>query len=262
MNGNRYSPYFSTQSKSSNETESPRTEPISNQYPNGNSTSIKSPKKKQQQSKEERKAYEEKRLRSPDKRFGGLTEEQVKKLLLPDRLADNLDVLFIGINPGLMSAYKGHHYCSANNHFWPLLHESGLIGEPLIYSEDEKCLLYGIGLTNMVARTTRSAAELSRNEIKEGREASLKMIKNSNPLVVCFNGKGIYEIFADKKRCTVGLQEDIGNSAVYVMPSTSGLVAQYPRKADKLIFFQELKKLRDERKARRLEPPKEDVISH
>ena len=44
----------------------------------------------------------------------------------------------------------------------PLLFESGLIGEQLSYSEDEKCLLYGIGLTNMVARTTRSAAELSR----------------------------------------------------------------------------------------------------
>ena len=59
---------------------------------------MKSPKKsphKQQQTKEERKAYEEKRLRTPDKRFGGLTEEQVKQLLLPDRLADNLDILFV-----------------------------------------------------------------------------------------------------------------------------------------------------------------------
>ena len=56
-----------------------------------------SPKKKkpQQQTKEERKAYEEKRLRTPDKRFGGLTEEEIKLLLLPDRLADNLDILFV-----------------------------------------------------------------------------------------------------------------------------------------------------------------------
>ena len=60
----------------------------------------KSPKKspqKHKQSKEERQAYEEKRLRTPDKRFGGLTEEQVRELFLPDRLADNLDVLFVSL---------------------------------------------------------------------------------------------------------------------------------------------------------------------
>jgi len=247
MATNRFSPYFSN----TNTLVTPEKTPNSVACKQQKAKSPKKSPQKQKQTKEERKAYEEKRLRTPDKRFGGLTEEQVKELFLPDRLADNLDVLFIGINPGLVSAYKGHHYCGANNHFWPLLFESGLIGEQLSYSEDEKCLLYGIGLTNMVARTTRSAAELSRKEIKDGRENSLKMIDNLKPLVVCFNGKGIYEIFSDKKKCTVGRQEDIGNTAVYVMPSTSGLVAQYPRKQDKLVFFQQLKELRDERKSLR-----------
>jgi len=199
-------------------------------------------------SKEEKKAYEEKRMRTPDKRFGGLTEEDVKKLVLPDHLAANLDILFIGINPGLMSAYKGHHYCGANNHFWPLLYDSGLIGEPLTYAEDRKCLDYGIGLTNIVARTTRSAAELSREEIKAGVDSCMNMINDLKPLVVCFNGKGIYEIFSDQKKCNIGRQQNIGNTAVYVMPSTSGLVAQYPRKQDKLVFFEQLKALRDEQK--------------
>ena len=26
-------------------------------------------------------------------------------------------LLQVGINPGLMAAYKGHHYAGANNHF-------------------------------------------------------------------------------------------------------------------------------------------------
>ena len=56
---------------------------------------------------------------------------------------------------------------------------------------------------------------------------------------------GIYEVFSGIKKCTIGQQTNIGNTAVYVMPSTSGLVAQYPSRKDKLIFFNELKQLRD-----------------
>jgi len=189
----------------------------------------------------------EERLRRPDKKFGGLTEEDVKKLLLPDHLAENLDILFVGINPGLVSAYKGHHYCNPNNHFWPLLFDSGLIPEKLTYQSDFRCLEYGIGMTNIVARTTRNAAELSKKEIAAGKVSLMELIKRLKPLVLCFNGKGIYEIFSGGK-CNVGRQVDIHGTAVYVMPSTSGLVAQYPSKKDKLIFFSELKSLRDEMK--------------
>jgi len=150
-----------------------------------------------------------------------------------------------GINPGLVSAYKGHHYCNPTNHFWPLLYESGLISEGLTYENDFRCLEFGIGMTNIVARTTRSAAELSKKEIADGKEATLQMIARLKPLVVCFNGKGIYEIFSGGK-CVVGRQQEINNTAVYVMPSTSGLVAQYPSRKDKLVFFNELKQLRDD----------------
>jgi len=201
-------------------------------------TPTKGKKKKNAVSKEER-------LRTPDKKFGGLTEEDVKKLLLPDHLAPNLDIIFVGINPGLVSAYKGHHYCNPTNHFWPLLYESGLISERLTFESDYRCLEFGIGMTNIVARTTRSAAELSKKEIADGKDAMVEMIARLKPLVVCFNGKGIYEVFSGIKKCAIGQQTNIGNTVVYVMPSTSGLVAQYPSRKDKLIFFNELKKLRD-----------------
>jgi len=138
--------------------------------------------KKAKSAKAKKSLSKEERLRTPDKKFGGLTEEEVKKLLLPDHLAPNLDIIFVGINPGLVSAYKGHHYCNPTNHFWPLLYESG-----------------------------------------------------------------IYEIFSGGK-CVVGRQPDINNTAVYVMPSTSGLVAQYPSRKDKLVFFNELRQLRDDMK--------------
>ena len=74
-----------------------------------------------------------KKTKALDSRFGGMTEEEVMKLLLPDHMQPGLDIIFvclpacflnlyasflqIGINPGLYSAYLGHHYCNANNHF-------------------------------------------------------------------------------------------------------------------------------------------------
>ncbi|KAK3736433.1 hypothetical protein QZH41_014487 [Actinostola sp. cb2023] len=62
-------------------------------------------------------ASKTKSVKKRTKKYGDMTEEDVMKLLLPDRVDYNLDILFIGINPGLTSAYKGHHYAGPNNHF-------------------------------------------------------------------------------------------------------------------------------------------------
>jgi len=251
---NRFSPYFNPVQSRNSDLTSPQKPCQADDGLLTHQTPVKSapstPKRKKSTPNKDR-------LRTPDKKFGGLTEEDVQKLLLPDHLADNLDIIFVGINPGLVSAYKGHHYCGNNNHFWPLLYDSGLIKEKLTYELDFKCLQYGIGMTNIIARTTRSAAELTRSEIKAGKTECIAMIERLKPLVICFNGKGIYEIFSGKK-CQVGRQENIGDVAVYVMPSTSGLVAQYPRKEDKLIFFQQLKELRDQLKATKMMTSSDD----
>eukprot|EP00794_Sanderia_malayensis_P006086 gene6086-6789_t len=178
-------------------------------------------------------------------RFNGLSEEDVLQKKLPDHLCKDLNILFVGINPGLMSAFKGHHYSGHNNHFWPCLYESGLVPVQLTYQEDFKCLEYKIGMTNIVERTTRAASDLSKIEIKDGIAEMMRKIKETNPRIVCFNGKGIYETFS-KKKCKVGLQDDVfreTSSLIYVMPSTSGRTMSYPRKADKLVFFKELKDL-------------------
>ncbi|XP_022784607.1 G/T mismatch-specific thymine DNA glycosylase-like [Stylophora pistillata] len=126
------------------------------------------------------------------KRFGEMSEEDVLKLKLPEHLDYNLDILFVGINPGLMAAYKGHHYAGANNHFWPCLYESGLVPERLTYLDDVRCPSYGIGLTNMVERTTRGSADLSRQEMRDGKGELIRKVELYKPLIVCFNGKGWY----------------------------------------------------------------------
>src|SRR3990172_5648405 len=87
---------------------------------------------------------------------------------LPDELRPGLDLVFVGINPGIASATHGHHYAGPGNHFWPLLYEAGLVLERLTCDDDARLPDYGIGLTNLVDRPSRGIADLSREEMETG----------------------------------------------------------------------------------------------
>jgi thymine-DNA glycosylase len=168
---------------------------------------------------------------------------------LPDYLRPQLDLVFVGINPGLKSAERGHHYAGPGNHFWPLLYESGLVGEPIGWADDARTLEWGIGLTNMVDRASASVSDLSPDELRAGAAPLRAKIERYAPRVVCFNGKRIYEVFAGRP-CAFGLQpERIGEAVVFAMPSTSARTASYQR-ADKLRFFEELQTIVDQARAR------------
>jgi TDG/mug DNA glycosylase family protein len=161
---------------------------------------------------------------------------------LPDYLREGLALVFVGINPGRRSAATGHHYAGPGNHFWPLLFESGMVSEPLTYEDDARVLEWNIGLTNMVARSSPSLSDLSLGELREGARLLRRKLLKYRPRVVCFNGKRIYEVFAGHP-CGFGLQpERLGDSLVYVMPSTSARTAAY-QKSDKLAFFIALRRL-------------------
>jgi TDG/mug DNA glycosylase family protein len=161
---------------------------------------------------------------------------------LRDYLREGLDLVIVGINPGTRSWATGHHYAGPGNHFWPLLHESGLVSEPLTYVDDARVLEWDIGLTNMVERASPSVTDLSLDELRAGARALERKLVKYRPRVVCFNGKRIYEVYSGRP-CTFGAQQDrIGKAAVFVMPSTSARTASYQR-ADKLRFFVELRRL-------------------
>ncbi|KAJ8707557.1 hypothetical protein PYW08_010809 [Mythimna loreyi] len=181
-------------------------------------------------------------------RFNGMSEEEVSRRTLPDHLAENLDIIIIGINPGLFAAYKGHHYAGPGNHFWKCLYLSGLTREQMSADEDYKLLNFGIGFTNMVARPTKGSADLTRREIKEGSAILLEKLQSYRPKVAVFNGKLIYEVFSGKKDFCFGKQPDTiagTNTYMWVMPSSSARCAQLPRAADKVPFYAALKKFRD-----------------
>ncbi|ANU11873.1 uracil-DNA glycosylase [Planococcus antarcticus DSM 14505] len=143
-----------------------------------------------------------------------------------DHLQDNLKILFVGFNPSIRSSETGFHYANPNNRFWKILYEAGLTPRKYRPEENSGLLALGFGLTNIVARPTKEAAEISKAEYTEGAELLEKKIRQFRPKAVCFVGKGVYQQFSKKKTISWGLQQDpvISGIVEYVAPSSSGLV--------------------------------------
>ena len=163
---------------------------------------------------------------------------------LPDYLQPGLRLVFVGFNPGMRSAAVGHYYAGPGNLFWPLLYETGLLPEPLTYAEDHRILEFGIGLTDLVQRPTRSSAELSLAEARAGVPQLQAKLATYAPRVVCFNGKGVYAWYSNRP-VALGLQDEtIGTAHVFVVPSTSARNGRWQR-AEKAVHFQALRQFVD-----------------
>jgi TDG/mug DNA glycosylase family protein len=150
---------------------------------------------------------------------------QPPELTLPDLLAPGLDLIFVGINPSIYSAERGQYFARPSNRFWACLNQSGLVPEPLGPADGARLLEFGIGLTDIVKRATHDAAEVSPAEFAAGREILRQKLLDAAPSAVCFVGKLAYAHFSGRRAFPFGRQpEPIGRAAVFVMPSTSGLV--------------------------------------
>jgi double-stranded uracil-DNA glycosylase len=147
---------------------------------------------------------------------------------VPDVVAPGLDVLFCGINPSLTSAARRHHFARPGNRFWPALHLAGLTPRRLTPDEDRELLRYGLGVTNVVARPTRTAAELSAAELRAGARALTALVERERPRVLAVLGVTAWRIAFDRPRAVLGLQpETVGGAATWVVPNPSGLNAHY-----------------------------------
>ncbi|HYW31016.1 MAG TPA: G/U mismatch-specific DNA glycosylase [Gemmatimonas sp.] len=162
-------------------------------------------------------------------------------LTVPDSIAPGLDVLFCGINPGLYTAATGNHFGRPGNRFWPALHQSGFTPRLFAPWEGKELLALGMGITNMVERTTATAAELSPEEYVEGGKRLTRVVTAHAPRVVAFLGIGAYRSAFARKKAALGLQaETIGQSALWVLPSPSGLNAHHGLD-DLVVLFRELR---------------------
>lgn len=164
---------------------------------------------------------------------------------LPEYLPDRPRILFVGINPGMRSAALGHHYAGPGNRFWDLVSASGLVPEPLTFTDDHRMPEWGYGLTNVVARETPGVADLSAAELREGARALLATIARTEPAIVAPVGITVWRAILDaldvprarSLRIRHGLQpRRLGDARVFVLPNPSGRNAHLDRKGMLRIF--------------------------
>lgn len=140
---------------------------------------------------------------------------------LPDYLRKGMKLVIVGCNPSESSVRVGHYYAGRTNQFWPVLYKGGVVPEPFDYHDDKRVIEFGIGLTDLVKRPTRTTTELTREDFAEGRIVLSQRLGEFTPHVIAFNGKLAYEQFAQRK-CKFGLQKELLYGArVYVLPETN-----------------------------------------
>ncbi|MFJ7422219.1 G/U mismatch-specific DNA glycosylase [Streptomyces uncialis] len=161
-------------------------------------------------------------------RFTPAELEAARDRLVDDVVADGLRVLFCGINPGLMTAATGHHFARPGNRFWPVLHRSGFTPRQLRPDEQDELLVHGLGITNVVARATARADELSAEEYHEGGRLLAAKAARLRPVWLAVVGVTAYRAAFGERRAVIGPQETlIGGSRVWVLPNPSGLNAHW-----------------------------------
>jgi len=152
----------------------------------------------------------------------------VRRAKVPDVIGPDLRVLFCGINPGRWSGAVGHHFAHPGNRFWKALHLAGFTDEVVSPREERSLLACGVGVTNLVARTTAAAADLNPEELRRGMAVLERKVRRFRPRVVAVLGLGAYRTAFGHPGAGVGCQpERLGPAALWVLPNPSGLQAHY-----------------------------------
>jgi TDG/mug DNA glycosylase family protein len=148
---------------------------------------------------------------------------------VPDLVRPGLSVLFCGINPGVLSGQLGQHFARPGNRFWKVLHGAGFTDRLLEPSEQGALLDFGVGITNLVARPSKGASDLSAAELRSGAVELAAKAAVLRPQWVAVVGVQAYRVAFGRPRARVGRQDQtIGaGSGLWVLPNPSGLQARY-----------------------------------
>jgi TDG/mug DNA glycosylase family protein len=161
---------------------------------------------------------------------------------LPDLLRGGLDLVFVGINPGLYSARQGHYFARRTNRFWPAFSRSILSAAArrsldvlaLVPEHDAALLDHGFGFTDVVKRPTGNAAQLEPGELAAATPLLLEKLAAHQPRVACFHGLTGYRpfaraIFGDAGATpALGIQPySIGTMQLFVAPNPSPANAHF-----------------------------------
>jgi TDG/mug DNA glycosylase family protein len=165
---------------------------------------------------------------------------------LRDRIRSGVEVLFVGINPGVRSALTGHHFAGFSNRFWKLMYESRLVPEPITFRDDDRLPDWGYGITNIVARATPGIDTLLPHEYVKGRLRLMAKIRKYRPRVAALVGVTVFRAMFPEHKGPVALglhAQTLGGAAVFVLPNTSGRNANFSH-AEMLAAFKGLRRVR------------------
>ena len=147
---------------------------------------------------------------------------------IPDVVGPELRVLFCGINPGLWSAAVGQHFAHPSNRFWKVLHQAGFTDRLLTPAEQGELPGAGVGITNLVERATRTAKEVSADELRAGASALEDKASRYRPSTVAVVGLQAYRAGFGRRHAVVGPQsESLAGSRLWVVPNPSGAQVHY-----------------------------------
>jgi TDG/mug DNA glycosylase family protein len=161
---------------------------------------------------------------------------------LPDYLRLGLDLVFVGINPGLYSVQRGHYFARSTSRFWPAFSASKLservrraIGTDTLRPEqDAELPCFGIGFTDVVKRPSANAADLHAMDFAQWVPRLLEKLQRYQPRVACFHGLTAYRPFlkfalrsADPVTMLGRQRETVGATRLYVVPNPSPANAHF-----------------------------------
>jgi len=147
---------------------------------------------------------------------------------IPDLVGPALRVLFCGINPGRLSGELGLHFARSGNRFWRLLYAGGFTERVLLPSEQVLLPGMGIGITNLVGRTTAAASELTNEELRTGASDLETKAHRLQPRFIAVLGLQAYRTAFRRPLAAAGEQpETLGPARLWLLPNPSGLQAHY-----------------------------------
>ena len=147
---------------------------------------------------------------------------------VPDLVGPGLRLLFVGINPSILSSQTGLHFAHPGNRFYPALREAGLLSSEVRSPADAApaLLARGIGITNLATRPTARADELSSEELQAGPGRITRFVAAHRPVVVAVAGVTAYRTAFGRPRAKTGRQpEGLGSAQLWIVPNPSGLNA-------------------------------------
>ncbi|WOH66852.1 mismatch-specific DNA-glycosylase [Bradyrhizobium sp. BWA-3-5] len=142
--------------------------------------------------------------------------------VLSDLLQHSLRIVLCGTAAGTTSAAERAYYAHPQNKFWRILHETRLTPEQLQPRQYHSLLQHGIGLTDLV----KIAAGMDRATLPKlsaaDRARLSRAVTTFRPRFLAFTSKTAGQKFFGGTRDYGEQRERLGDTRVWILPSTSG----------------------------------------